>query len=287
MNVRDALERKLGLTSVSYKHNLPKDQLFHEAIENDRGRVRLDGPDTDQKAFPTKPGGAGPLVCYTDPTCTGRPVNDTFAVAWPEIESEVWWKDNMKPFDPDKYEGLLKRVVQHVNERGRHLYVQDVYAGTDPNYGVPYRFVGEYASHAMFAHNMFPKRDPGIENAEDKRWMMLNVQSFTCDPERDGTRSERAAIIDFRNKLCLVVGRADYCGLVKKTIFTVMNYLLPLKGIASMHCSAKAVNASNNCSLFWSTVANAQAVLKMCCASKSIMRYTAAFANAANSTSFL
>jgi phosphoenolpyruvate carboxykinase (ATP) len=115
MNFRDDLEQKLGLKSVAYKYNLPKDQLFHEAIENDRGRLRVSGPDTEQKAFPTKLGVDGPLVFYTDPTCTGRPVNDTFAVAWPEIESDVWWKDNMKPFDPDKYEGLLKRVVQHIN----------------------------------------------------------------------------------------------------------------------------------------------------------------------------
>ena len=89
-----------------------------------------------------------------------------------------------------------------------------------------------------FAHNMFPKSVPGIEDADGKRWTMLNVQSFRCEPERDGSRSDRAAIIDFRNKICLVVGRADYCGLVKKTIFTVMNFLLPNQGFLSMHCSA-------------------------------------------------
>ena len=64
------------------------------------------------------------------------------------------------------------------------------------------------------------------------------MQSFRCVPGRDGTRSERAAIMDFRNRICLVVGRADYCGLVKKTIFTVMNFLLPKQGFLSMHCSA-------------------------------------------------
>ena len=174
----------------------------------------------------------------TDPTCTGRPVDDTFAVAWPEVEGEVWWKSNLKKFDPDKYEGLLARVVQHVNRRGGHLYVQDVYAGHDPEYAVPYRFVGEYATHALFARNMFPKDVSGIADAEAKRWTMLNVQSFRCVPGRDGTRSERAAIMDFRNRICLVVGRADYCGLVKKTIFTVMNFLLPKQGFLSMHCSA-------------------------------------------------
>ena len=237
MSLAVELERQLGLVNVRYRHNLTKPALFHEALRNDRGRVRRDGPDDESKAFATRLGVEGPLVFYTDPTCTGRPVEDTFGVAWPELDGEVWWKDNFKPFEPAPYEALLARVVAHLNRRGSTLYVQDVYAGSDPAYSVPYRFVGEYATHAMFAHNMFPKADPGIAGANGKRWTMLNVQSFRCDPSRDGTRSERAAIIDFRNRLCLVAGRADYCGLVKKTIFTVMNFLLPGQGYLSMHCS--------------------------------------------------
>ena len=250
MELKAVLERKLGLKGIDFKYNLPKARLFEDAIANDRGRVRLDGPDTDRKCFPTSLGVDGPLVFHTDPTCTGRPVADTFAVAWPEVEGEVWWKDNLKPYDPDSYEGLLRRVVEHVNARGRPLYVQDVCAGTDPAYSVPYRFVGEYAVHAMFAHNMFPKHVEGMENAEDKRWTMLNVQSFRCDPERDGSLSDRAAIIDFRNRICLVAGRADYCGLVKKTIFTVMNFLLPNQGFLSMHCSANAGDRGDAAILF-------------------------------------
>ena len=250
MRLELALEQKLGLKNVTYKHNLSKQQLFPEAIENDRGRIRIDGPDTDQKAHATKLGDRGPLLFLTDPTCTGRPVQDTFAVAWPEVEHQIWWKDNLQKYDPDHYQGLLKRVVQHVNERQDTLYVQDVYAGSDPNYAVPYRFVGQYATHAMFAHNMFPKSVPGIENAEEKRWTMLNVQSFRCEPERDGSRSDRAAIIDFHNKICLVVGRADYCGLVKKTIFTVMNFLLPNQGYLSMHCSANIGASGDSAILF-------------------------------------
>ena len=250
MELKTALERRFGLKGIDFRHDLPKARLFEEAVVNDRGRVRPDGPDTDRKCFPTRLGTGGPLVFYTDPTCTGRPVDDTFAVAWPEVEGEVWWKDNLKPYDPDRYEGLLRRVVRHVNARGKPLYVQDVFAGTDPAYSVPYRFIGEYAVHAMFAHNMFPKRVEGIEDAEDKRWTMLNVQSFRCEPERDGSRSDRAAIIDFRNRICLVAGRADYCGLVKKTIFTVMNFLLPSQGFLSMHCSANAGERGDAAILF-------------------------------------
>ena len=250
MDLKAALEHRLGLKGIEFRYNLPKARLFEEAIANDRGRVRPDGPDTDRKCFPTRLGAGGPLVFHTDPTCTGRPVDDTFAVAWPEVEGEVWWKDDLKPCDPGRYEGLLRRVAGHVNARGKPLYVQDVFAGTDPAYSVPYRFVGEYAVHAMFAHNMFPKRVEGIENAEDKRWTMLNVQSFRCEPERDGSRSDRAAIIDFRNRICLVAGRADYCGLVKKTIFTVMNFLLPSQGFLSMHCSANAGERGDAAILF-------------------------------------
>jgi phosphoenolpyruvate carboxykinase (ATP) len=250
MDLAQALEGKLGLKDIAYRYNLTKEQLFHEAIANDRGRVVKDGPYDAQKAFPTALGVNGPLMFFTDPSCTGRPVADTFAVGWPEVEGEVWWKDNLKAIDPDKYEGLLARVVEHVNNRGGHLYVQDVFAGVDPEYAVPYRFVGEYATHAMFAHNQFPKNVTGIADAEEKRWTMLNVQSFTCDPERDGTFSGRAAIMDFRNKLCLVVGRADYCGLVKKTIFTVMNYLLPNLGHLSMHCSANMGSGNDSAILF-------------------------------------
>ena len=250
MELKSALQRKLGLKGIGYKYNLSKARLFEDAIANDRGRVRLDGPDTDRKCFPTRLGVDGPLVFYTDPTCTGRPVADTFAVAWPEVEGRMWWKDDLKPYDPDRYEGLLRRVVEHVNARGRPLYVQDVCAGTDPAYAVPYRFVGEYAVHAMFAHNMFPKQVEGMENGEDRRWTMLNVQSFRCDPERDGSFSDRAAIMDFRNRICLVAGRADYCGLVKKTIFTVMNFLLPNQGFLSMHCSANAGERGDAAILF-------------------------------------
>ena len=250
MEIHAALEQKLGLTGISYKINLSKEELFHESIANDRGRVKHGGPDSAQKTFATKLGVDGPLVFYSDPACTGRPVNDTFAVDWPEVSDQVWWKNDFKAFDPDHYEGLLKRVVQHVNARGGQLYVQDVFAGADASFSVPYRFVGEYAVHAMFAHNMFPKQVDGVEDADEKRWMMLNVQSFRCVPERDGTLSDRAAIIDFRNKICLVVGRADYCGLVKKTIFTVMNFLLPNQGYLSMHCSSNTGARGDTAILF-------------------------------------
>jgi phosphoenolpyruvate carboxykinase (ATP) len=250
MDYRGDLERLFGLKTVNYKYGLTKEELFGEAIANDRGRVRAGGPSDEQKAYATKLGVAGPLVYYTDPDCTGRRVKDTFAVAWPEVEDTIWWKPDLQRYDPEKYQGLLKRVVEHLNAKQATLYVKDVFVGSDPGYAIPYRFVGEYATHATFAHNMFPKDLEGVRDVEERRWTMLNSPSFVCEPERDGSRSEAAIIIDAKHKICLVAGRADYNGVVKKTIFTVMNYLLPNQGILSMHCSANVGERGDGAILF-------------------------------------
>jgi phosphoenolpyruvate carboxykinase (ATP) len=244
------LEQLFGLKSVSYRYGLGKEQLFHEAIRNDRGRVRRGGGSDEQKAYPTALGDQGPLVYYTDPDCTGRRTKDTYAVKWPEVAEQIWFKADLNPYDPDKYQGLLKRVVAHLNERKASLYVKDVFMGADPDFAVPYRFVGEYATHAMFAHNMFPKDLPGVKDVDSRRWTMLNAPSFVCEPERDGCRAEAAVIIDTRNRICLVAGRADYCGVVKKTIFTVGNFLLPLEKRLSMHCSAN-VGPNNDAAILF------------------------------------
>ncbi len=250
MGYREDLQRLFGLSSVDYHVDSSKDTLFDEALAHDRGRVTPDGPDDQPKAHETALGKNGPLLFITDPSCTGRPVQDTFGVAWPELEGKVWWKNDFKRFDPDHFAPLLERVGKHLNERGARLYVKDVYAGSDPDYAVPYRFVGEYASHAFFVHNMFPKDVAGVSDEDGKRWTLLNVPSFHADPERDGTRSKRAVIMDFKNQICLVIGRADYCGVNKKTMFTVMNYLLPELGHMSMHCSANVGERGDSAILF-------------------------------------
>ena len=250
MTFQADLEKLFGLKSVTYKYNLGKKELFHEAIANDRGRVKRDGPSDAQKAFPTVLGDAGPLVYYTDPDCTGRRTRDTYAVKWPEVADEIWFKADLNAYDPDQYQGLLKRVIEHVNNKQSTLYVKDVFMGSDPDFAVPYRFVGEYATHAMFVHNMFPKDLQGVKDIDDRRWTMINVPSFVCEPDRDGCRSEAAVVVDTRNRICLVAGRADYCGVNKKTIFTVGNYLLPKQERLSMHCSAN-VGANNDAAILF------------------------------------
>ncbi|MDE0004772.1 MAG: phosphoenolpyruvate carboxykinase (ATP), partial [Rhodospirillaceae bacterium] len=218
----DAFSTRFGLDAVDVRAGLSQDELFSAAVAGDRGRTRIDGGEHDQKAFATALGTDGPLVFYSDPTCTGRPVQDTFAVAWPEVEDEVWWKSDFNRLDAACYSQLLERVLAHLNERHATLYTADVFCGWDPEFAVPYRLVSEYATHAYFANIMFPKQVRDDADRDVNGWTMINVPSFRCDPERDGTRSDRAVIMDLRNRLGLVTGRADYCGVVKKTMFTVM-----------------------------------------------------------------
>ncbi len=245
------LRSLLGLENVQYRYGLSSKELFDQALKLDRGRIHPHGSDNEPKAYATSLGSDGPLIFYSDPSCTGRPVQDTFGVAWPEVESKAWWKGDFQKFDPDHFWPLVKRVSEHLNRRQSTLFVQDVYCGWDVKHALPYRFVGEYATHAMFAQIMFPKHLPTqMLHRESERWTMLNVPSFRCDPSTDGTRSDRAVILDFRNRIVLALGRSDYCGVIKKGMFTVMNYHLPEYGELSMHCAANLGEFEDSAILF-------------------------------------
>ncbi len=248
----DELRRQFGLTTVTLRAELSQDELFDEAIANDRGFVTPDGPGDEQKAFATALGVDGPLVYYTDPTCTGRPTKDTFAVARDSVKDEVWWKPDFQQFDPEAFDALLPRVIQHLNDKRATLYTTDVFCGWDTEFAEPYRFVGEFATHAYFCNIMFPKgvREPGDVDRLNDGWTLINVPSFHCDPERDGTLSNRAVIVDIEKRVALVLGRADYCGVNKKTMFTIMNFVLPSKGQLSMHCSANVGADGDSAILF-------------------------------------
>ncbi len=246
----DQLSASFGLNGVELRYGMSQDELFGEAIAFDRGRVESDGPNDAQKAFPTALGTDGPLVYYTDPSCTGRPVQDTFCVDRPATTDKVWWKSGFAKFDPDAFDALLPRVIEHLSDRKRHLYVTDVFCGWDPAFTEPYRFVGEYATHAYFCNIMFPKSVRDDADRAEHGWTLINVPSFECDPERDGTRSGRAVIIDIENRVGLVLGKADYCGVNKKTMFTIMNFVLPEKGQLSMHCSANVGPEGDSAILF-------------------------------------
>ncbi|HGY10090.1 MAG TPA: phosphoenolpyruvate carboxykinase (ATP) [Oceanithermus profundus] len=180
----------------------------------------------------------GPLVVDTSPY-TGRSPRDKFIVREPGTEDEFWWGEVNQPFDPEAFDDLYERVTAYLGERD--LYVQDLYAGANPRHRLAVRVVTESPWHAHFARNMFilPRRFHRDDEIEPfmPEFTVIHAPDFKADPGRDGTRSEVFVIVHFTKRVVLI-GGTHYGGEIKKSIFSVLNYLMPKKGILSMHCSA-------------------------------------------------
>ena len=189
----------------------------------------------------------GPIIVNTSPY-TGRSPNDKFVVEENTTKDSIWWGKVNVSFDADKFDKLHKRVAKHLE--GKDVFVQDCNAGADPEYCLPVRIVTETAWHSLFAQNMFRR----IHGAEERRnhspeFTVINACNFKAVPERDGTASEAFILLNFEKGLILI-GGTTYGGEIKKSIFTALNYILPTKGVASMHCSANA-GANGDVALFF------------------------------------
>ena len=177
----------------------------------------------------------GPLVVRTGHH-TGRSPEDRFVVREPSSQDKVWWGEMNHPFPLEKFEALRNRLLAYL--QGKDVFVQDCYAGNDPRYRVPIRIITEDAWHNFFARNMFVRINDRKELAEHvPSFTVINTPRFNAFPEVDGTNSEAFVIINFGAKLILI-GGTSYAGEIKKSIFTVLNYLLPQEHVLSMHCSA-------------------------------------------------
>ncbi|HUG33642.1 MAG TPA: phosphoenolpyruvate carboxykinase (ATP) [Anaerolineales bacterium] len=177
----------------------------------------------------------GPFVAHTGKH-TGRSPNDKFVVKHADSEGNVWWGSYNRPFEGVKFDALFARMLEYV--KSRDVFVQDVYAGADPKYRLNVRFLTEQAWHSMFIRNMFILPGSHEEYAAFvPSFTIVCVPSFQADPATDGTRSGTFILLNFERKLA-IIGGTLYAGEMKKSIFTLLNYLLPLQGVMSMHCSA-------------------------------------------------
>lgn len=180
----------------------------------------------------------GALVVETFPY-TGRSPQDKYVVREPGTESEIWWGEINHPMEPDVYEALYGRVAAHLSDQD--LFVQDLYAGADPANRLRVRAVTESPWHSLFCRNMFivPGELGSPADVSDfvPDFTIVHAPSFQADPERDGTRSEVFIVVNFAERVLLIGGTA-YAGEMKKSVFSVMNYLLPKRGVLSMHASA-------------------------------------------------
>lgn len=184
----------------------------------------------------------GPIVVYTG-KYTGRSPNDKFIVKSKSTKDKVWWGKDNKPIDPDQFEALEKQVIAYF--QNRDIFVRDCYVGADPKHRMPLRVITDTAWANLFARNQFIRESSTKNLASFKpQFTVLQAPGFKADPAVDGTTSEAFVIINFDKKLVLI-GSTAYAGEIKKSIFTVMNYLLPLKNILGMHCSANVNNAGD------------------------------------------
>jgi phosphoenolpyruvate carboxykinase (ATP) len=177
---------------------------------------------------------------------TGRAAKDKAIVREPGSEDKVFWGDVNKDFPQEKFNALKERMMAHA--KGRELFVQDTFVGADATYRLPVRVINELAWHSLFARTMFIS-DPSATAPHKPEFTIINFPSFQADPQRDGTRSPTFILMDFSQRLVLI-GGTSYAGETKKSAFTIMNYLLPQRGVMSMHCSAN-VGAKGDVAIFF------------------------------------
>jgi len=225
--VRESGLEVQGITNLSRVHwNLSVPALYEETVRRREGLI----------------GAEGPLVCLTGPH-TGRSPNDKFIVREPSSAERVWWGKVNRGIDEERFDALHKQLLAYV--QGKELFVLDAYAGADAQYRLPIRVITEMAWHSLFARHLFINEpDPALRARHQPEFTVIDVPSFTADPARHGTNSETFILLNLARRLVLI-GGTTYAGEIKKSIFTVMNYLLPLRNVMSMHCSANVGRAGD------------------------------------------
>jgi phosphoenolpyruvate carboxykinase (ATP) len=210
--------------------NMTTPALYEEAIRRREGRlVHL-----------------GPLVVRTG-HYTGRAASDKFIVREPFSEDQIWWGKTNRPIEMQNFETLHHRMLAYL--QGKDLFIQDCFAGADPHYRLPIRIISEKAWHNLFARNLFIKAQREELENHVPEFTVIDLPVFHAIPEIDGTRSEVFIVVNFSRRLVLI-GGTHYAGEIKKSIFTVMNYLLPQRGVLPMHCSAN-VGSHGDVALFF------------------------------------
>ena len=217
VNPKQKLEDQ-GITGLSHVYyNLLENALIEAALTRGEGHL-----------------GKGGTLLATTGKHTGRSPKDKFVVRTPSVEHTIWWENN-KPMTPEAFEALRADMLAHL--KGRDAFVQDLYAGADPAHRLDVRVVTELAWHGLFIRYMLrrPARDELDGFTPD--FTIVNCPSFKADPARHGCRSDTVIAINLDKRLILIGGSA-YAGENKKSVFTLLNYLLPEKGVMPMHCSA-------------------------------------------------
>ncbi len=198
--------------------NLPTPALYEEALKRDEGIIAH----------------LGPLVVRTG-QFTGRSPNDKFVVEEPSSKDKIWWGKVNRPYEESRFEELERRMSSYL--QGKDVFVQDCYCGADPDYRMPVRIITQYAWHSLFIHNMFIQPSPEELTDFNPEFVVIDCPGFHANIEVDKTNSDVFILVNFGKKMVLI-GGTEYAGEMKKSVFTAMNYFLPLQNVMPMHCSA-------------------------------------------------
>ena len=218
-----------GLANVHY--NLIEPNLVEQSLLRGEGTL----------------GKGGSLLVETG-THTGRSPKDKFVVRSPLVEDTIWWESNA-PMDPAAFDLLYEDMRNHM--KGRDYFVQDLYAGADPTHRLDVRIVTELAWHGLFIRHMLRRPERSELDTYMPEYTVINCPEFKADPARHGCRSETVIAMNFDKKLILI-GNSAYAGENKKSVFSLLNYILPGKGVMPMHCSANhAVGKPEDAAVFF------------------------------------
>jgi len=199
--------------------NLPTPALYEEIVYRCEGKLAYQGP-----------------VVVNTGKHSARAAADKFVVREHTSEQDVWWGEYNRPFNPVKFQSLLGRMQAYLQDED--VFVQDCYAGADPEHRLKVRVISELAWHSLFARTMLiTPRNRDEYKRHVPEFTIIACPKFKADPRTDGTRSETFIVLDFASRMALI-GGTGYGGEIKKTVFTVLNFMLPFKGVLPMHCSA-------------------------------------------------
>lgn len=220
-----------GIVDVANEYwNFSTEALYEEAISRKEGVLAANGP----------------LIVRTG-LHTGRAANDKFIVKEPSIENSIWWGKENKDISQESFERIYKRMMSFL--KGRDVFIQDCWAGHDQDNRMPVRVVTVNAWHSLFARTLFIPATPEEREVHVPDFTVINVPDFQADPAEEGTSSDTFILVNFAKKMVLI-GGTSYAGEMKKSIFSILNYLLPQKGIMSMHCSANIGKDKDVCLFF-------------------------------------
>lgn len=225
MEMKDYVESLGIIAPKAVYHNLTPAQLTEKALERGEGKLSLSG-----------------ALVVTTGKYTGRSPQDRYVADAPSVHDDIDWGKVNVPISEEKFERIYNRMTAYL--QGREIFIFDGFAGADEQYHLPVRIVNELASQNLFIRQLLIHKKEEQLKGFNPEFTIIAAPGFKCVPEVDGVRSEAAIIVNFAKRMVIVAG-SQYSGEIKKSVFSVMNYLLPKRGVFPMHCSANVGEAGD------------------------------------------